>query len=533
MSQQTSHTLTALSWPAGKQPSATVESALVFGVFFLAAATLTPAVNEAHYLTKAKHAWNASWCAGDFFLESPDAHLVINWTLGWLTCFFSLPAVAWIGRLIAWGLLAWAWRRASWALVPVPWGSSLSAAWFVFLIARADLAGEWVVGGVEAKALAYGLVLLSIEGLARGEWHRVWIWSGAAAAFHVLVGGWAVVTAGIAWCAEGRCRPALRRMLPSLVIGFALACWGVVPGVLLTQGKSPEVVNRASEIYVFWRLPHHLAIHKLPAKEFYGRVIDNGAVLALFGVLVWLVAKTPPLRRLSRMTCGATLVAGIGLLIGLALVDRPAWAAKVLRYYWFRYYDFALPLGVSMLLTAALARTLARSKAAGCCLLAVLLAPPVWHYQDVLRHRLRDSTAPANRTTKPESAWIEMCRWVATNTPPEARFLTPRMSQSFKWYAERPEVVTRKDIPQDAASLVEWARRMRDVHWLKEQGKWRRFSKLTDQKEARLLALARRYDAQYLVTGNRPRLKWKPVFANDAYAVYRLTELEQSRDSEK
>ena len=33
-----------------------------------------PGINEPHYLTKSRHDWQPEWCAGDFFLESPNAH---------------------------------------------------------------------------------------------------------------------------------------------------------------------------------------------------------------------------------------------------------------------------------------------------------------------------------------------------------------------------------------------------------------------------------------------------------------------------
>ena len=54
-------------------------------------------------------------------------------------------------RLQTWLLLARTWRRLSSALLPYKLYSVLSASLFVTLLERAHLAGEWVVGGVEAK----------------------------------------------------------------------------------------------------------------------------------------------------------------------------------------------------------------------------------------------------------------------------------------------------------------------------------------------------------------------------------------------
>ena len=111
----------------------------------------------------------------------------------------SQTALAWTGRTITWLLLAWAWRRLSVAVIPRRWYSVLTAALFACLMERCHMAGEWVIGGVEAKGFAYVLVLLGLEALLRSRWNRaLWLF-GEASAFHVLVGGWAMVAAAVAW----------------------------------------------------------------------------------------------------------------------------------------------------------------------------------------------------------------------------------------------------------------------------------------------------------------------------------------------
>ena len=181
--------------PDVSKKQAWFEVALIFLVFFIHAGWRPPAVNEAHYLTKAKHYWNPDWCESDIFLKSADAHLTFYWTLGWLTGLLSLPATAWVGRVLTWGLLAWAWRRLSAAIVPGRFMAVLTAAIFLSFQHRLHMAGEWVVGGVEAKGFAYVLVFLAAEAMTRGRWRAVWPMLGAAAAFHVLVSGWALIAA--------------------------------------------------------------------------------------------------------------------------------------------------------------------------------------------------------------------------------------------------------------------------------------------------------------------------------------------------
>ena len=167
-----------------------------------------PDVNETVYPAHMKHAWDPAWAPGDPYLQSADAHGVINGAIGWLSLFLPLPAFSWVGRILTWWLLAWSWRRLSFALVPRPWWSVISAGLFVCLQERCQMAGEWVIGGLESKGFAYVLVFLALEMLVRGRWNAMFGLLGAASAVHVLVGGWSAIAAGIAWLVSGRDSPA-------------------------------------------------------------------------------------------------------------------------------------------------------------------------------------------------------------------------------------------------------------------------------------------------------------------------------------
>jgi hypothetical protein len=59
--------------------------------------------------------------------------------------------------------------------------------------------------------------------------------------------------------------------------------------------------------------------------------------------------------------------------------------------------------------------------------------------------------------------WLNTCEWIAAHTPEDEVLLTPRHQQTFKWYAQRGEVVSWKDVPQDATGVVEWKRRIDEV----------------------------------------------------------------------
>ncbi len=272
-----------------------VEVLLIVAVFFTATGDAPPHVNESHYLSRLKHYWNPAWCAGDLFLESADTQLAFIWLFGWVTRIASLTTTAWIGRVVAWTAIAWAWQRLSWRIVPRRFAAVLSASLFIGLNYYLHLAGEWVVGGVEAKCFAYALVLCALREMLDGRWNRTWLLFGAATAFHPLVGGWCgILCAGI-WLIEGRHEQSLLSMVPSLIGGGLIGLIGVVPALTLTWGVPADVVTESSRIYVFDRLPHHLAPLTLPAAEVTRRLTGHAGLLLALAVLalaLWQLRRT-------------------------------------------------------------------------------------------------------------------------------------------------------------------------------------------------------------------------------------------------
>ena len=83
-----------------------------------------------------------------------------------------------------------------------------------------------------------------------------------------------------------------------------------------------------------------------------------------------------------------------------------------------------------------------------------------------------------------------------TQTPADALFLTPREQQTFKWYAGRAEIVSWKDVPQDARGLIEWKQRLEEIYPRDQAHQQRDLAAFSD---AELLQLARKYRATYIV----------------------------------
>jgi hypothetical protein len=497
-----------------------LDVALVFLVFALYAGWPVPEPNEPCYLAKAKHYWNPAWIEDDFFLDSADSHWTFYVACGWPSLWLSLGALAWLGRLLTWALLALAWCRLSWTLLPHSGAAVVSAALLAVLNENFQMAGEWVIGGFEAKGIAYALVFAALAELVRGRWNATWALLGGAAAFHVLVGGWAVLAVGVCWLACGADRPRLASMAPGLAAGAVVCLAGLIPALALPAASTPEVVAAANAIYVYQRLPHHLSFFDFPARF---RLRFAFLILA-WGLLARFGDSDAGHRRLRRVVNASLIFVAIGICISAVGLWRQDLAAGLLRYYWFRLADVLLPLGVATAVTAVVYR-LRESRAGWRAALPLALgAVACLMLAPQIATRFAPSVPRADKRGKVENHddWRDACEWVAENTPPDARFLTPRTAQTFKWYAGRSEVVTWKDLPQDAKSIVAWRERLEDLYGTGDKSDpW--YDSLAMIDVSRLRHVAERYDATFMLTDAQPPMDLPCPYRNETYAVYELS----------
>lgn len=506
---------------------APLETALLLAVFVLQAGWPAPDVNEPHYVGKARHYWDPGWAAGDFFFESADTHLVFYLTCGWITRWLPLAAAAWVGRLITWTLLASGWQRLCQAVVGRPGWAALSGTLFLAFNVGCHLAGEWVVGGFEAKGLAYALVLAALVALIRDRWNLAFAMLGVASAFHVLVGGWSAIAVGLCWLIS-RDRPPLARLWPGMVGGAILALPGIVPALQINWDVEPQIVAEANDIYVFRRLPHHL----VPQSFRWPFIVRYLAMLSIWLIVVRKQPDHSRLRRLNKFIVASLGISLAGMALALLTATSPETQAALLRYYWFRLADVMLPAGIALGAVATLAAESPKSEVRGPKFwwrvggwLAIGAALVVYGRDDYAAWTLFQNIPRADKYGKVlnHEDWRDACRWVADHTPPGALAITPRMAQSFTWYASRGQVVSWKDLPQNAEAVARWWQRLEEIYAMPHpefQGRWH--ESLTELSAERLRELGAKYGAMYLVVEAEPPLDLPCVYRNGSYAVYLL-----------
>jgi len=543
-------------------PSSTIgavgEISVLFALIMLLAGEPVPGVNESHYLPKAKHLFDSTFCAGDLFFQSHDAHGLAAGLAGALSLWLPLYAVAWVGRLLGWLCLAWAWRQLRLA-INMNWivGAAALCSWY-FAIDYGNWAGEWAIGGFEGKSLAYPCVIVAFSQLFRGNWPRVWLWLGLAVAWHPLAGGWAGLSFGLAWLFLPDLLRRARSQAGWLAAGTALGLIGVIPAAIGLNSPNQAGGLVASQIHVFYRLAHHQCPSLFAADRHVAGSISLALLIATTVAFVLRVRGRANRQPWTHSPIAWLLTIGwIAVLFSLAglAIDKgfsrshPILTSQLLRFYWFRWSDVMVPLAWTLTFwklseSSALCVSLkngdktprisAKPKRSGAIRGSLSTLPeqmvshgsstPNQHpsKRSVFMQLLGGCTvlvliglhtqtnftrqnpagddillkAPATRKIETDRYvdWLATCNWIAKNSPIDSLWFTPEHQQTFKWYAGRAEVVCWKDVPQDNASVRKWYERLVLCRPPRNAAGER-----TEWSSEQLLTLARRYGFRWVL----------------------------------
>lgn len=500
-----------------------VANLLVLVMFF---ANGVPGRNESHYLTKAKAVWDSSFCSGgDLFLQSSDSHFLATAFSGTLAWFFPLAAVAWIGRAISWTLMAWAWTRISTCLRLPQWAGPFALTSLLVAIQNGHWAGEWMVGGFEAKSIAYPLAILGLAEILDGNWKRWWIWIGLAIAWHPVAAGWIGLSAGILWLSKSERIARMRREFAFMLLGAAIALVGLLPAAAGMGGSDRDGIILAPAVHVFLRLQHHMRPLTFAPERHWAASYSFG--LLVIATLVYFKSNRQPkeadcLKPILSLAWLSVMFSGIGLAIDYFVSPmRPDLAAKLLRFYWFRWSDVAVPLAYAAVFwkfaTKAIAnRTVpgnsgfsSRNPVQSATVLVLIIATLTglgfrirenW-LQDVPEADQLVASSSGRYALNAEAVanqryieWLAVCQWIRENTPADSLWFTPKYQQTFKWHAQRAEVICWKDVPQDNASVIEWYKRIQACEPPRDSN-----SVVREWKTEELLQLSRKYGFRWVL----------------------------------
>ncbi len=487
--------------------------------------------NEIDVLPLAKQFADPTWIPKDWYLnQAPGYRLLFATLFGNLIVAWGFLATSILGRLMCYILVALGLvligQRLGLTLILLLTAIGL----FLYVNPEQGIAAkEWLVGGLEAKAIAYGWVLLAIAYLLRYQYSAAALLLGLATSFHVLVGGWAaLILFAQMMLKQGMQMPRLDH-LRLVLIYLLFSCFAIPPVIDQLFSGPTSYAIAPSFIYVFLRLPHHL----------YPPAWEPVVWLRLIGCLFCLVFSMRVLHQHSKDSSNPyyqaqvdlfqlTLLSLVPFAIGVIIApfdQQGSW----LQFYPFRVGDVLLPLNTSLLLACAVQRTVTRQQIVriGCISwIAIACALQIPTFQEQI--------AELKQLPVPDPAFIGLCDWVKTQTPANAVIISPPVEfAEFSWLTERATIVKYKLLPQTKAYIVEWYKRLADLNGgtfpqpavSETRGVYSSIRQRLTEGYYRLDSnqvsqLIQKYAASYFITRVDHQLTLPIAYRNDRYILY-------------
>jgi len=454
--------------------------------------------NELDTLSYALHRIDPSFIPHDFRLSlASGPRLPFQLLLAPLLHVFTMMQVSILGRLGLYALLAGGYARLAEKIgLDVVEALACGAIWV--MIGSDVVTGEFVVVGVESKALAYAGVLWGLGFAIDRRWARAGACFGLAVTVHPAVGAWSALAAIVAlWTPEAR------RALPYFLATAA-------PGIALCLPSLAHSDRAAlgTWAYVYFRHPHHLV------PSCFAKWPDR-AERVIVAVVAWLASfrlafpsrGERVLARFAQTTMGVFVA-------GMAAAALPG-AAWLLYTYPFRVGDTLFPLFALMLLAR---RVLPRPTPRAVRALA-LVAIAALSVEAIRRDFVQDREWASAKERRPYA-------WIKTHTPKDALVLCAAGLEYAGLYMERPTVASMKAVPTAPGAVAEWYDRILDLNGGKptvERGFAAGEELEADFEElppATIERLVAKYDARYVLwpSAGTP-LPYRKVYDDGIWAV--------------
>jgi hypothetical protein len=502
----------------------------------------TLGLNEGDVLPLARQFVDRDWMPNDWYLNQPAGYRFLFQTIfGHLITAIGFLATSLVGRLVCYSLVAWGLVRLGQNLGISSIGLLLTITWLVYFDQQSFAAREWFLGGLEAKAVAYGLVMLAIGLLLEQRYLWMALALGLATSFHVLVGGWAFLVV-LSWLLlRWKSRITSWANLGWVLLIYLTASvfvWKAVYDQLATPTPTGAVLP--SYIYVFVRLPHHLSPLSWDS-EWLTRLLIYLVLLSVSAV--WLHKRKAEKSKQHQAQMGLvelTLLSLVPFAIGLvvALFDQQG---VLLQYYPFRLGAILLPLGTGLLVICAIEQVLQEFFAQKnvkvvypfVCLLLIsgMVVAQLPNFQEQLIG-LKQFPNSEDQGNNPDAQ--ALYQWIRTNTPTDATLVaSPVDLYSLTWLTQRATIANYKFFPQSKAGIIAWYERISDLSgsvspWSivrrdEDSRNEIRHAMITGYNSlttSQAMALMKKYKATYMVTQADHTLALPIAYRNDRYILY-------------
>ena len=415
-----------------------------------------PGINEYDTVLAAKQFMNRSWIPGDWYLNQHVPYrLPFNLLAGSMVNLFGFIPALILGRLLCLGLFAFGVAKIG-ARLGVK-AAALFPLMIYFVQNQSIFAKEWMVGGFEAKSIAYGLLIIALAFAMEDRFFHAAIFAGSAVSFHVLVGlfgGFCVALSFLVLRWKSSPTPKCYKFGRALAVYLATSVFGLWAVFENLFGADSALAQKAGEIYVRYRVAHHVLPSAWGNQSWLIGII---ALLAVFLAMFYLIKD-----RKARILIG-TGIASFGL-FAVGAVFYYSGELDKLKYYWFRFPDTFIPFVFTVVIAFLASKLMEKVSTAGKIsrVAVVVLAAGACGFggysffettSEMLKHR-------EWKYSRIEPELGDALLWIYENTPRESRILASPTIEEFYYLAERPMFVSLKHSPQTDEEIIEWFSRI-------------------------------------------------------------------------
>ena len=406
------------------------------------------------------HGLSPSWYL-DFKFPS---NFLFNYILGFFMSRYDSFAIIILGRVLSYIFICYSYIYLSRVLKLSFFTSTVTYIIFLYFFKNGiGDAGEWMVGGLEAKVFAYSISIFSLSSFLKNNYKRGFLFAGLSLSIHLLVGVYNL------FCLIPLIISALKQKKIDFINLIQAIFYFMITGIIgiseiinsFFLNTSQVIQNKGWDIYVNIRVPHHV-IPNLSSDTWIKLII-----LTII-TLLFLKSKCHTKRLVALYSLSSVIVIIIGFIVYYFLESH------YMRYYFFRFSDIILPF-LTLLLIATLYH---RIKYIYLLLIGLVIIPSIIkkdstsEFLSSKSYNINTIKEKTNQVSHKGSSGIDtkINEWIIQNTNESDKFIVPPDKLYFcmntgreifvSWWIlpNQQEYKSTNTIPQD---MIEWYNRLK------------------------------------------------------------------------
>lgn len=412
------------------------------------------AYNEMDVLPYAKSVFDPNWLSNDWYLSRKIPYrYLFSYPTGYLISTIGFVKTMIFGRILSYAVFAFAFQ---YLIKAIDKKNNiiyyLGIIVFFILFPNGNGAHEWMVGGFDTKVFSYAFVLYALASLLKNNLKNLFIFSGLALSFHILIGGYAMICLILPFFLQKKELSVgkLIKLSPWFLVFGAVGIYGLI--YQLTASAASSEVNQAwGDIYVKIRVHDHTY-----PKSFVNELWIKWAIFMIVNLVVIIYEKGEKIKQLAAYGFSSGLISLIGLII--FWFDQ----THLLKYYFFRFADVILPLTTILICCYYILQLLKTNVVLRNKFYNVGLYVVVGVLITIITISNKENyIIDQNEILLKKSGDIEMENWIREHTDKNDVFIVNPNVDYFYIYYQRPVFVIWKYAPQNGEDLIEWDKRLK------------------------------------------------------------------------